>query len=145
MTPDEVAAREEIRRTLAAYHQAGDRGRMDDLVATFTEDGVLELSTGSHEGRAAIRAAFSGIGGQGSPRPAFVQHHLTTSSIEVEGPSRASGVNYFLVMSPIGVDHCGRYADRYRAAGERWLIAHRRVTVSWASPDSVLGAQVAPR
>lgn len=142
MTPAEVVAREEIRRTLAAYHFSGDRGRLDEMVAVFTEDGVLELSTGRHLGRTAIREFLSGVGvAPDRPRPAFLQHHLTTSSIELDGVDAALGFHYFLVTSPVGLDHCGRYRDSYRQVGDRWLISSRTATVTWASPDSVVGAK----
>ena len=148
MTPEEACAREAIRHTLASYHRAGDRGRLDDLVATFTDDGVLELASGRHEGRTAIRAALSGVGRRdaGDPcRPVFLHHHLTTTYLALTGPSTAEGSCSFLVMSPIGVDHCGRYADEYAEVDGRWLIARRRVTIAWASPDSIVGATATGR
>jgi hypothetical protein len=138
VSPEDVAAREAIRATLAAYHYAGDRGRIDDLVATFTEDGVLELSTGVHRGRDSIRAALAGVGG--GTAPAFLHHHLTTAYLELTGPGTAKGSCYFLVMSPAGLDHSGRYADVYAEVDGRWLIAHRKAVVAWASPESVVGA-----
>lgn len=144
MGPDEVAAREAIRCTQAAYHYAGDRGRVEDLVATFVEDGVLETPRGVHCGRAEILAALSLVGAGADATatsvPMFLHHHLTTSHVTMDGPDAATGSSYFLVMSPVGVDHCGRYADRYVRVGAEWLIASRRATVSWASPDSVVGA-----
>lgn len=139
MTPEDVVAREAIRATLAAYHYAGDRGRIDDLVACFTEDGVLELSNGVHRGRDAIRTALSGVGG-GTP-PAFLHHHLTTTYTELTGPGTAKGSCYFLVMSPVGIDHSGRYADLYAEVDGQWLIGHRKAVVSWAAEDSVVGAK----
>ena len=42
MTVDELLARESIRHTLASYNMAGDRLRVDDFIAVFTEDGILE-------------------------------------------------------------------------------------------------------
>lgn len=144
MTPDEAVAREAIRYTQSAYHLAGDRGRVADLVANFTEDGVLELSVGSFVGRDAIADRLSQVGSapvlpEGA-KP-FLHHHLTTSHLELVSDDEATGSSYFLVMSPVGVDHCGRYADRYRRVGERWLIAHRKAVVSWASPESIVGAK----
>jgi hypothetical protein len=145
MTLDEVA-REAIRYTLAAYHLAGDRGRIDELVATFTEDGILELANGTFTGRAAIAERLRQVGArpaQPSSVRMFLHHHLTTSQVEIAGEGEATGYSYFLVMSPVGLDHCGRYADRYRRVGDRWLIARRKTTISWASPDSVIGASAA--
>lgn len=149
MTPEETCARESIRRTQSAYHLAGDRGRLDEMVATFAEDGVLELATGPLQGRQAIREGMGGVrptpeAGSAQP-PAFLRHHLTTSYIELIGPTTAQAWSYFLVMSPIGVDHSGRYVDEYVAEAGQWLIARRRVVVEWAAEDSVIGARVTPR
>lgn len=133
--------------TQAAYHLAGDRGRLDELASAFAEDGVLELATGELRGRTEIRTGLSAVRvtseGVSEPvRPAFVRHHLTTSHIELTGSDTARGWSYFLVMTPIGIDHSGRYVDDYVAEEGRWLIAHRRVVVEWAAPDSALGATV---
>jgi hypothetical protein len=148
MNTEDLLAREAIRHTQAAYHLAGDRGRVDDLVAVFAEDGVLEIPTGVHAGRQAIRAALSAVRVDApapTEIPGFLHHHLTTTHVELDGPDAATGTCYFLVMSPVGVDHCGRYADRYVRVDGEWLIARRRATVSWASPDSVVGAKVTAR
>ena len=51
----ELQAREQIRDTIGAYHENGDRFRLEDLAACFTEDGVLEVKGRSPAvGRAAI-------------------------------------------------------------------------------------------
>ncbi len=149
MTPDQSRAREAIRHVQSAYHAAGDRGRVDDLVRCFTEDGVLEFASGSFVGRKEIAGRLRSLGGD-APRPPslpagakpFLHHHLTTSHIEFSGGAEATGSSYFLVMSPIGIDHSGRYTDVYVGDGDAWLIARRAVVVSWASPDSIIGARV---
>lgn len=138
--PQEVVARAAIGDALARYHLAGDRGRYAEMAAIFTEDGVLELPQGPVTGRRAIASAMSG---EGRPAPvegassAFIQHHLTTSRVEVTGDGEARGWSSFLVMSPAGVDHCGRYADTFREVEGVWLIARRKVAVLWTSPTSV--------
>jgi hypothetical protein len=42
----------------------------------------------------------------------------------------------YTVFSDIGLDHFGRYRDRFVPVGDRWLIAHRIVTMDWRSPQS---------
>ncbi|HEY6131662.1 MAG TPA: nuclear transport factor 2 family protein, partial [Halioglobus sp.] len=65
MTLEELLARESIRKTIANYTMAGDRLRIDDFVAQFTEDAVLEsdgvvASDAFHyQGRQAMREWFS--------------------------------------------------------------------------------------
>ena len=49
MEPWELTGREQVRDLIARYTWAGDRGRFDDLVACFSEDGVLDV--GDHGGR----------------------------------------------------------------------------------------------
>ena len=151
MTLDEVA-REAIRYTLAAYHLAGDRGRIDELVETFAADGVLELPSGRYAGRPAIHAVLGGVGERstappapGPSRPGVLRHHLTTSHVRFAGPAAADVWSYFLVISAVGVDHSGRYVDRFVATPTGWLIASRRVVVEWAAPDSVVGARMLPQ
>ena len=38
----ELVAREQVRDTVAAYNHCGDRFLLDEMVACFTVDGVLE-------------------------------------------------------------------------------------------------------
>ncbi len=42
MTLEEMLARESIRQTMARYNIAGDRLRLDDFLAVFTTDAILE-------------------------------------------------------------------------------------------------------
>ncbi|HVW41978.1 MAG TPA: nuclear transport factor 2 family protein [Amycolatopsis sp.] len=144
MTPEEATAREGIRYTMAVYNTSGDRGRLDELAATFTEDGVLETAAQRMVGRAAIvRALGANLGktdGDGRPRTSFVRHNLTTSRVEFVSPTEAQGWTYFLVFSDAGPDHMGTYIDRFRKEGDRWLIASRRVKIHWDSPQTILHA-----
>lgn len=166
MTVEELLAREAIRHTLASYNIFADRLRVDEVVALFTEDGVLELEGAErgqvirHEGREAIGRFFGGMQGGGSagrappadpaPAPApsagpaarmFVRHHLSTSRIEFTGPDTAEGRSYFAVYTPAGPDHCGVYVDKFRRTDAGWLIALRQPRVDWRSPDSLFGGR----
>ena len=52
---------EGVRATIAAYTQALDDGRTDDVVATLCVDGVFESTgLGTYEGHDALRAAYEG-------------------------------------------------------------------------------------
>jgi hypothetical protein len=150
MTPEQVLAREAITHTQSVYNTEGDRGRLDGLLLTFTEDGVLELDRGEFRGREAIRGALSGAVDQkrreaaagppvGAPR-LFLRHHLTTRRIEFRGEDEADVWTYFFVMTPVGLDHAGVYVDHFVRQGDRWLIARRRVKIDWQSAgSSILG------
>lgn len=145
MTPAEAISREAIRRTLSSYLMAGDRGRLDEMIAAFADDGVLELAAGVFRGKAAIREALAGFRAPRRPsaltEPLFLRHHLTTTYIKFAGPSDANVWSYFLVISHVGLDHCGRYADRFVRVGEEWLLAHRRVGIDWAASHGWLSAR----
>lgn len=160
MTVDELLAREAIRHTLASYNVYGDRLKVAELVALFTEDAVLDLETGTGgrrlEGREAIAGFFSGMakpprkdgapGAESKPAPPekpteqkappFVRHHISTCHIHMTGPDEAEVRTYFAVYTQAGPDHCGYYVDRFKRTGDAWLIAQRQPRVDWTSPDS---------
>jgi hypothetical protein len=144
MTLEELLAREGIRQTMAAYTMAGDRLRVDDFVAVFTESAVLE-SEGvpdsdafRYEGREAMRAWFTRWkGAPTTPQASFVRHHLSTSHIELTSPDTAKARTYWLAITDIGPDHSGCYLDVFRKVEESWLIAHRKIRMDWRSPQSL--------
>jgi hypothetical protein len=135
----EVAARESIRHTIASYTFLADHGRFDDVAELFAEDGALEvrgIGGAVAEGRAAIRDFFGGVGSDvvTTAPPGRMQHHVTSVRIDIESPEAASGFAYFTVMTGAGVDHWGRYRDRFALVGDRWLFAHRRVDTDGVTP-----------
>lgn len=144
MTDDELKARLAIADRLAAIGQAGDARKADAYADCFTEDGVLDLSAGGGEpiaGREAIRAWMKApsVIPQKADRPAgFVSHHITTSKVDLTGPDTATARTYFLVTSPMGLDHNGFYVDSFRRVGADWLIERRRPRTVWIAPDSLL-------
>jgi len=146
----ELVARESIRDLVARYNANGDAGRFDQVMELFADDAVMELVTGSgevrrFEGHAAIATIFTGTqadwearaSGPGGPAPAgrpvpapterfHVRHFVATHQIDVEDEAHARGRSYFVVLMPHGVDHWGRYIDRYGVRDGRWLITERR-------------------
>jgi hypothetical protein len=133
-----------IRATLTAYNIAGDRLHLNELAATFTEDGVLETPLAVFHGRDEIKRGLAGgvqdraqRSSAHSPRLSVVRHHLTTSQIEFEGATVARARSYFLVYSDIGPDHAGVYVDRLADCGGRWLLTHRRVLIDWVADESL--------
>jgi hypothetical protein len=152
MTLDELLAREAIRHTLASYNTAGDRLKVEDFLAVFTEDAVLETAGAGPgegfrcDGREEIRRWMTGFGSrprrEGLEAPRFVRHHLTTSLIELTSPETATARTYFHVYTQVGPDHAGYYLDRLRKAKDRWLIAERHIRVDWRSADSLFRSVV---
>jgi SnoaL-like domain len=150
--PWELAARERIRDTLARYSWGGDSLRLDDVAASFCEDGELEIRGGEvHRGREAIVAFIGGVGRR-DPEPAappgpadgprsIVRHSVSNVRFVELHPDHALVASYFTVFTEIGLDHYGRYRDQLVPAGDEWLIRHRFVSTDWAAAGSTMVRQ----
>lgn len=123
---DYAEAAEGIRSTLAAYAQALDDGRTDDVVATFCPDGACEIpGLGTHEGHDALRRAFARWTPERPQRHVVVNTHITGWNAD---EARASSDVIFLVKGREGwsVQLVGRYHDVLRRSEGTWRF-HRRV------------------
>ena len=147
----ELSAREACRDTLAQYTHGGDRYLLEEFAGEFCEDGVLEIRGAEPlRGREAIMARFGGAPaaqaqdqaarqrGTGSTRR-IVRHNVTNIRFESVQPDETLVASYFTVITEIGLDHMGRYRDRFVPVGDRWLIAHRFVSTDWRSPETTFG------
>jgi hypothetical protein len=130
----ELAIREAVRDTIACYTHAGDRGRLEELAAQFTPDGILEVhGSYRYEGRAAIVAGLGGTVSRnrkdaaGTGLPPIVRHQVSSIRIHGVTQERAEAESYFAVLSREGLDHWGRYRDVLVPFEGRWLFAHRFV------------------
>ena len=139
MDASEAIAREEIRDLIARYNHAGDRGRLDALVACFAPDGVMELpDLPPLRGRAAIREHLAGVVrelARNTSRPTL-RHHVASLLIELDGADQARASAYFSVYTEIGLDHWGGYRDRLRRSDGQWLFSQRKVRVDGAVAGS---------
>jgi uncharacterized protein (TIGR02246 family) len=126
----ELAARERVRDVIAHYNLAGDRGWVEDMVALFAPDATLTIDGVDHVGRDAIRAVFCDATG---PHPELIRHHTATLKIDVPTPDHATSRCYFQVLTVHGLDHWGRYTDRFTRVDGSWLFAHRAVRVDGAT------------
>ena len=117
---------EGVRAALAAYTQALDDGRTDDIVATFCADGVVEIpGMGTHEGHDALRAAYSKCA------PRQPQRHLVLNTLVTDwNDHEASAISdiVFILKGDAGwaIQLVGRYHDTLHHDDERWRF-HRRV------------------
>jgi SnoaL-like domain len=148
----ELSAREACRDTLAQYTHSGDRYLLEDFAGAFCEDGVLEIRGAEPlQGRIAIMERFGGAPAaaqaqqeaatkreEGGSRR-IVRHNVTNIRFESLRPDEAVVASYFTVITHIGLDHMGRYRDRFVPVGDRWLIAHRFVSTDWRAPESIFG------
>ena len=87
-------------------------------------------------GRDAILGFFRGVGGDvvTTAPPGRMQHHVASVRMAMESPTVATATCYFTVMTGAGVDHWGRYKDRFAPVGDRWLFAHRLVRTDGRTP-----------
>ena len=117
---------EGIRATIAAYTQALDDGRADDVVATFCPDGVCEMpGLGTHEGHDALREAYTRW------KPRQPQRHLVLNTLVIEWDdheARAISDVVFLLKGDAGwtIQVVGRYEDTLHHDDGTWRF-HRRV------------------
>jgi hypothetical protein len=135
----ELIARALVRDTIVRDAHLVDGGRLDDVVALFTEDGVLHANDlPPLVGRPAIRAFLLGTKARlasATARP-WIRHHLTSILVDEIGPAEATARAYFLAVTERGWDHWGRYRDRLVPVEGRWLFRHRRVRTDGHVPDA---------
>jgi hypothetical protein len=130
----ELVARESIRELVAQYNGNGDAGRIDDVLALFAPDAVLDVMGTAYDGHEEIGGMFAQAiseiaAGSKTDRP-MVQHHTSTLQIDVTGPTSAKARSYFQVLMDGGLDHWGRYADEFGVVDGRWVFTHRLVSVA---------------
>jgi hypothetical protein len=124
MTFAEVA--EGVRATIAAYTQALDDGRTDDVVATFCPDGGCDIpGLGTHDGHDALRVAYAAV------EPHWDQRHLVLNTLVTQWNDReaeATSDVVFLLRGGSGwsIELVGRYHDTLHFDEGTWRF-HRRV------------------
>jgi hypothetical protein len=111
---------------IAAYTQALDDGRTDDVVDTFCPDGVCDIpGLGHHTGHDALRAAYAEL------RRTRPQRHLVLNTLITkwhDHEAEATSDLVFLVKGEGGWTTAlvGRYHDVLHRDGGTWRF-HRRV------------------
>ncbi|HEV3351548.1 MAG TPA: nuclear transport factor 2 family protein [Acidimicrobiales bacterium] len=119
---------EGVRAAIAAYAQALDDGRTDDVIATFCRDGVVEIpGMGTHQGYDALRKAYEGW------KPVRPQRHVVVNTLVTDwSDDEASATSdlIFLQQGDAGwtVPLVGRYEDTLRRDGETWRFLRRSTT-----------------
>ncbi len=141
----ELTAREAIRDLVATYTWAGDRGRSADLASLFASGGVLDVGDhgGRWQGRPEIERQLDAVSARVAAAgevPGPVHHHVSSLHIRVAADARgAEATAYFVVYTRIGIDHWGRYRDRFEVdADGAWVFAERVVRVDGHSPGSLV-------
>lgn len=147
MTIDELLAREAIRDLVARYNASGDSGRFDEVLELFWPDASMVIGRGdavvTKTGHEEIRTIFTGTadrwrsdgtsqdaastGGDGPAQPSYVRHRVATLVIDLQDQAHATAYSYFAVIMPHGLDHWGRYFDRFEAREGVWRFLSRKV------------------
>jgi len=131
----ESAARSAIQSLAARYVLSADTKDHEGLANCFTEDATLVAgSVGTFNGRAKILELMQGAPTDG-PK---ARHFTSTHHIDFTGPGSARGVQYFQVITEIGLDHWGIYEDEYKLIDGQWLFQVRNGIVEDSVANSVL-------
>ncbi|MGP0032725.1 MAG: nuclear transport factor 2 family protein [Acidimicrobiales bacterium] len=119
---------EGVRATIAAYSQALDDGRTDDVVATFCPEGVCEIpGMGTHRGHDALRDAYARW------TPGRPQRHLVLNTVVAEwNEHEATAVSdvVFVLLGDSGwtIQLVGRYHDLLHHDADQWRFHQRTAT-----------------
>lgn len=117
---------EGVRAALAAYTQALDDGRTDDVVATFCPDGACDIpGMGSHQGHDGLREAYARW------KPRRPQRHLVLNTLVTEWndeEAHATSDVVFVLHGDAGwaIQLVGRYDDVLHRDGATWRFHERR-------------------
>jgi hypothetical protein len=115
-----------VQAAIAAYTQALDDGRTDDVIATFCPDGSCEIpGLGRHVGHDALREAYARI------TPAQPQRHLVLNTLVTRWDDREAQATSDVVFLLKGGDRwgvrlVGRYRDVLHRDHDSWRF-HSRV------------------
>jgi hypothetical protein len=126
---------EGIRAAIAAYAQALDDGRTDDVVATFCVDGGCDIpGMGTHTGHDALRAAYARL------TPRRPQRHLVLNTLVTNwNDHEASAVSdvIFILLGDAGwaIQLVGRYHDTLHCDDGTWRF-HQRTAAFVTSPGA---------
>jgi hypothetical protein len=122
---------EGVRATIAAYTQALDDGRTDDIVATYMPDGVFDMpGTGRFEGHDALADIYE------EWKPQRPQRHMVVNTLVTDWDDHDASAVSDVVFSLKGdsgwkIQFVARYHDRlHRDEGQdRWTFRSRTVVV----------------
>ena len=119
---------EGIRAVTAAYSQALDDGRTDDVVATFCPDGVCDIpGMGTHAGHDALREAYARW------KPRRPQRHLVVNTLVTDwNDDEANAISdvIFILQGDSGwaIQVVGRYHDTLHHDDGAWRFHRRAAT-----------------
>lgn len=119
---------EGVRATVAAYTQALDDGRTDDVVATYCPDGVFDMpGVGRFEGHDALRQAYDGWAPR-KPQRHLVLNTLLTAWSDDEATAVSDVVFIRDGGSGWAIQLVARYTDTLHRVDGSWRFRRRAVS-----------------
>jgi ketosteroid isomerase-like protein len=136
-----LAERQAIDQLVAGdYPRALDAGDWDAYVATYTEDGELDLQGVSSKGRAAIKKFLAA-----QPSGPRISHVISNLSYKIDGDT-ATGGAYWQDIGNVngapGVIVAGHYDDSLRKVNGVWKFAKRSIVIDHPPAGGVPAATV---
>ena len=116
--------RDAIRELTARYCYHAVRGDIEEIVALFTEDGVMEAGDTCEQGPEALTALYRETLGELRPIPC-VHNHV----VDLDGDNATGSCTVELRMIENGEAYtaAGWYEDRFRRVAGTWKFSHRKL------------------
>jgi hypothetical protein len=124
-TPTHADVDAGVRAAIAAYTQALDDGRTDDIVATFCPDGGCDIpGLGTHQGHDALREAYARV------QPRRPQRHVVVNTLVTKWDDHEADATSDVILLLQGdagwaIQLVGRYHDTLHQDDGTWRFHHR--------------------
>jgi uncharacterized protein (TIGR02246 family) len=128
---NELSDRIAIQELTARYNRAADDGDADALVAVFTPDGAMTMSSAGQQ--RAFRGAEELHAMLGDRPPGITVHATTDSIVEIDGDTARQHCTLLLIRrlhdEGKASFRTGRYEDRLVRTADGWRFVDRAVTI----------------
>ena len=140
-----IEAKMAIKEVLDVFSNLADTKEIDQQVLLFTEDGVVESSSGGRppsvlKGRDQLKQAFSGF----LANFHTVYHHNGQQTIDELSENQAKATSYCRVIlvgeqdgKQMKTTMYTRYDDEFVKENGKWLIKHRKSNFIWREVEEV--------
>jgi SnoaL-like domain len=131
-----------IEQLITRFNYFGDAGELQKIKPLLDEKMRYELPNGTKfDGAQATVDGLAEVAKKmdfgGAPdMPKYLRHHRTSSKIDIISETEAQADTYHLVLTDKGLDHWGRWQDRFVKRGDEWLFIERKVVTEGMSETS---------
>ena len=131
-----MSLKDEVEETIYRFSCAYDEFDVEEYVGTFLPDGVMQVESMRGnlrlEGLAAIRKFFPQARGYRAASGVQPRHLINNILVNRVSESEVESRCYMTFIrthsdASAAVDHAGRYLDRLKKSGDRWLFSERRI------------------